>query len=142
MSLTRRLGVHNALLSFVEILVFFRVISWAYFALIGLMYALFSGQVGRVSGSMVAMWNFPVGLSSWFVVVPVWMWILMGLGYLLLITIYWAPGEEATSQSELKGFVLFVLVGLVVGGIYIQLKYQGITMVAETFWGIFGPNSG
>jgi hypothetical protein len=142
MSLTRKLGVQNPLLSFVEILVFFRVISWAYFALIGLMYALFSGQIGRVSGSMVAMWNFPVGLSSWFGVVPVWMWILMGLGYLLLITIYWAPGEAATSQSELRGFVLFVLVGLVAGGIYIQLKYQGITMVAETFRGIFWPNSG
>ena len=142
MSLTRRLGVQNPLLSFVEILVFFRVISWAYFALIGLMYALFSGHIGQVSGSMVAMWNFPLGLGSWFAVVPIWMWILMGLGYLLLITIYWAPGEEAVSESELKGFVLFVLIGLLAGGIYIQMKYQGITMVAGTFWGIFGSNSG
>jgi len=142
MSLTRRLGVKNAVVSFVEILVFFRVISWAYFALICLMYALFSGQIGRVTGSMVAMWTFPLGLGAWFDVVPIWMWILVGLGYLLLIKIYWAPGDEAANESELKGFVLFALLGLVAGGIYIQAKYSGISMVARTFWGIFGPGSG
>lgn len=40
---------------------------------------------------------------------PWWVWIIEGLLYLLLITIYWAPGQSDQDKCELRAFGLFLL---------------------------------
>jgi len=70
---------------------------------------------------------------SLFAEVPVWMWFVQGALYLLLVTIYWAPGEEAANETELRALVLTMVLALVVGGIYYR---DTVVKLARTFWDI------
>jgi hypothetical protein len=113
MSILRHFGIKDrvvyTLLSFVEITGFFFVSVLAFYGLYRL-----AVTVG----------------------VPVWAWILAGGAYLLIVTIYWAPGEKEDNEAELRAFVLFLVVGLIVGGIWLQAKYHAISATWNTFWGI------
>jgi len=113
MSLLRHFGIKDrvvyTVLSFVEITVFFALSVLAFYGLYRL--AVTAG-------------------------VPVWAWILAGGAYLLIVTIYWAPGEKQDNEAELRAFVLFLVVALVVGGCLLEMYYKGLSATWNTFWGI------
>lgn len=136
MSLLRLFKVQGPIaataVSFVEMILFFCGISLAYFAL---MCALYVGPAARWAGLSLE----GVGYGDWPYLLPVWMWIVTGVLYLLLITLYWVPGDEETNRAELRGFVLFLVAAAAVGAIYVQVQYG---LVSETFAKLFGTVSG
>ena len=113
MSILRHFGMKDrisyTIASFVEITVFFA-------ASVGAFYGLY--KLATSAG------------------VPVWGWILAGAAYLLIVTIYWAPGDKDQNEAELRAFVLFLVMALVVGGVLLEWFYQGLSGTAKTFWGI------
>ena len=52
------------------------------------------------------------------------MWVLEGLVYIFILTVYWAPGEDAAMDAcELRAFVLFA--GVVVVSALVAMELQG-----------------
>jgi hypothetical protein len=141
MSLLKRLGIHSAVLSFVEIVLFFLVITGLYFGLLSSLYAVVAGSAAKVSASMVFVPLMPSNLGDWAGILPAWMWILEGLGYLLLITIYWSPGEAEVDESELRGFVIFVVTALVALAVWLQ-AHGWLSQLAGVFWNIVTTSGG
>ncbi len=77
----------------------FALISAAYLLGAGTLYLAFvPGEVVSVGGLVAE--------------TPVWAYALVFAAYLLLITIYFAPGEGRTNQVELRAFTIFLAVGL------------------------------
>ena len=141
MSLLRRLGINSAVLSFLEIILFFLVITGLYFGLLSTIYAFVGGARDRLTFSMVFMPLGPSNLGAWAGILPAWMWIVEGLGYLFLVTIYWAPGEDSVNASELRGFVIFVIVALAVLAVWLQM-HGYLSQLAGTFWEIMTTSGG
>jgi len=179
MSILKLLGIKSSILSFLEILVFFGLISRVFFSLVfGLYVGIASlaaqpaevpstgveltspartdglvqapaGAAGgdaedsidfqptpRLTAELLLMPRFPFDLHLWFGLIPSWMWVVAGLGYVILITAYWSPSEGKLDQTELRGFVIFVVFMLVVGGIALEVKYHGVSRQLELFWSI------
>lgn len=116
MSLTRlvaRFGTENKLLlfllSFVEMFVFLGL-SVAYVLIVALIHFLFAGP------SLAAETPF-FDVGAWLAVLPWWMYLLLALGYLGLVIIYWAPGDEQYSAVELWAFTTFLVLLLAALGI-------------------------
>jgi len=113
MSMLRHFGIKDKIaytaLSFIEIALFFA-------ASFGAFYALY--RRATTAG------------------VPVWAWILAGGVYLLIVTIYWAPGEKDQNEAELRAFVLFLLVAVVVAGALLEAYFGALSGTARTFVGI------
>jgi hypothetical protein len=113
MSILRHLGIKDrtlyTFLSFWEITLFFLASVWAFLGLY---------KLATTHG------------------VPVWGWILAGGVYLLIVTIYWAPGEKEENEAELLAFVLFLVATLLVGGAWLQWRYHALSATAKTFWSI------
>ncbi len=66
----------------------------------------------------------PVNFAKLFGSLPWWMWVISGLAYLLILTIYWAPSEDAeTNACELRAFSIFT--GIVVLSCLIALEAGG-----------------
>jgi hypothetical protein len=141
MSILKRLGINSAVLSFLEIALFFLVITGLYFGLLSTIYALVRGAGGQLTFSMVLMPLGPSSLGAWTGILPAWMWIVEGLGYLFLVTVYWAPGEDSVNTSELRGFVIFVIVALVVLAVWLAM-HGYLSQLAETFWEIMTTSGG
>ena len=116
MSLGRQFGVRNPLFSFAEIAVFF-VLS--YLAFYGLYW-------------IAALPDYEV---------PVWGWILAGAAYLLIVTVYWAPGEKEDNEAELAGFVLFLAISAVVGGVLLESWFGALSGAVKTFWEVLHPST-
>lgn len=141
MSILKRLGVHNAILSFVEIAFFFLVMTGLYFGVLSAIYAVAAKAAGKVTFWMVVMPLAPGNLGAWLGMLPAWMWILEGLGYLLLVTIYWAPGDQRVDESEMRGFVIFVVAALAAVAVWLQM-HGYLSQLAGTFWGIMTSSGG
>jgi len=129
--IVRRLRIEDrtiaTVLSFVEMIVFFGVISTAYFALM-------CGAYVRIAAWADTDLLQGVGYGDWPGLLPAWMWIVSGLLYLLLITLYWAPSQDAqVNQAELRGFVLFLVVIAVVALVVFQIQSGFLTKLAETY---------
>jgi hypothetical protein len=135
------LGVHSAVLSFLEIALFFLVITGLYFGVLSAIYAVAAKTAGRLTFSMVAMPFRPGNLGAWLGILPAWMWILEGLGYLLVITIYWAPGDQGLDETELRGFVVFLVTALVAVAVWLQMRGY-LSQLAGIFWGIMTSSGG
>jgi len=112
MSLSVWLGVRGRYATFLVALVeqafFFTVVTSLYFVAVRALYQWFAPGPVRVG------WETFVNPPAWFAGLPPWMWLLQGAGYLLLITIYWAPGREEANSMEVTAFA--VLLGLAVIG--------------------------
>ncbi len=67
---------------------------------------------------------------------PIWGWILLGAAYLVLVTIWWSPGEKADNEKELLAFAIVAAGTVIVGGIFIQAKYGTLLRLWSTFWEI------
>jgi MFS superfamily sulfate permease-like transporter len=121
MSITARLGIRSIWLSMAEIIVFLGF-SAGYFVGVPKAWAVFA-QTGM----------------------PAWMWIVVGLAYLLIVTVWWSPTDEASDNSELIAFAVVLALVLIVGGIAIEVKFDGaVSKVVRTFWEIMrdGGQSG
>ncbi len=135
MSLLKALGLRSVLLSFLEVVLFFAVITPLYFSLAATPYALVKARQ-ELNATMVLMPLSPAGLVGWSAVLPVWMWALEIAGYLLLVTIYWAPGDPDQSRTELRGLVLFLVLAVVGGIAWLEISHRYVSQVLWTFWGI------
>jgi len=50
----------------------------------------------------------PVDLSAGFAAMPWWLWALLIVAYLALVTVYWAPGrDEQANAAEFWAFTVF-----------------------------------
>jgi len=80
----------------------FALISAAYLAGAGVLYLAFAPGAAEAD----------VSVGGLVAETPVWAYALVFAAYLLLITIYFAPGEGRSNQVELRAFTLFLAVGL------------------------------
>lgn len=80
----------------------------------------------------------PGGKSrGWLASTPVWMWIIAGVGYVLLVTLYWAPGDGKLDDAELRAFAVFVAVVVIGGLVFVNVQYDGaVTSQLKLFWTI------
>jgi hypothetical protein len=194
MSIMKLLGVRSWVLSFVEIVFFFGVLSVAYFAVVLGLYHALAGEpapvqliqpttstapasqasssapattpdtqmaasapatapetqaatsVPATAPETQATTSAPAtapatqaaeGSRSWLVSTPVWMWIVAGAGYVLLVTLYWAPGDQQLDDAELRAFGVFVVTVVVVGLLYLEFRYDhAVTKQLRLFWTI------
>ncbi|MFA6134318.1 MAG: hypothetical protein WC869_09930 [Phycisphaerae bacterium] len=134
MSILKILGVRSAAASFLEVTAFFLVISPLYFAILGTIYALIARE--SLTAGMFFLPYLGENLSRWSAILPIWMWLIEGAGYLLLVTIYWTPGETSLDESELRGLVIFAVVAAVAGAFWLQTSGHYLTEIAGTFWSI------
>ena len=117
MSLMNCLQRRNALLSLLEIAVFFFIITPLYFIVPVVIAAGVSKSVTIPDASFF-------NLIAWVGCLPVWLEVLVAGGYILLVIFCWVPGDEGTNDSEVRAFTYFALVCLVLGGFLLQ-KYAG-----------------
>jgi len=116
--------VLGTLAALLEMVLFFGAITGAFLAAVCWLYFTITSGWDQVSLEGTGYLRLPLLL-------PVWMQILAGVLYLLLITLYWAPGDEQTNRTELRGFVLFLVVAAIAGAIYVQVQYGLITGLFE-----------
>ena len=107
-----------------------------YFSLLATVYALVSGQGSRLDWAVTVLPLAPASLGRWAGILPVWMWALELIGYLLLVTIYWAPGEERVDRAELGGLMIFLVVAVVGGLAWVDYRHKAVYTAVETFWRI------
>jgi len=67
--------------------------------------------------------------------IAVWMWFIQGGLYLLLVTVYWAPGDKGVNENELRALVLMMILTIVVLGIR---YWEGVMGFVDTFLRIVG----
>ena len=108
------------------------MVSVAYFLGISALYVGLS-EGGSAVGEIFTP-AFPyVALGELLFFVPVWMWFIEIAGYLLLVTIYWVPGDEDSNRTEMRALVLTMVLACVGAGIY----FRGtVVHLARTFWKI------
>jgi hypothetical protein len=136
MSILKALGVRSMALSFLEVLLFFLVLTQVYFLLLAVPYALAIRAGGQLNFWMVSLPLIPSSLGQWGEVLPVWMWVVELAGYVLLITIYWAPGDAGLDRAELGGLVIFLTAAVVGGLAYADYRYRAVEEAASVFWRI------
>ena len=79
----------------------------------------------------------PVNFSQLFGSLPWWMWVIEGLIYLLILTIYWAPSDDPEMNvCELRAFVLFAAVAVVSALIALQIQGQYLSKPIGLFFEI------
>lgn len=132
MSLTRKLHLTSPWLAALETAVFFCVLVPAWLLLAALAYrALPAAAGGRTESA-------PGGPLGWLGTLPVWMWMIQGAGVLLLLTLYWVPGEEETSRIELGGLVRFLVIAAGILVAWAQLTGGLVTDFLSTYWQALG----
>ena len=138
MSILKLLGVRSSILSFLEVALFFLLITPIYFSCVSSVYAVFTKNA--VTARMFLMPYESGSLAAWSGILPIWMWIVAAAGYLLLVTLYWAPGETTTNETELRGLVIFAMAAFAAGCVWLQLSGHYLSNVAGLFWTIVTGN--
>ena len=98
----------------------------------------FSQGMAEVRMGRVFQSGFPlVNFSQLFGSLPWWMWVIEGLIYLLILTIYWAPSDDTEMNvCELRAFVLFAAVAVVSALIALQVQGQFLSKPIGLFFEI------
>ncbi len=115
---------------------FFAFLSWGYF-----LTALLATAAGmalwawlwNMPQAPLLTWQFPFYTGAVYAASPPWVYFLIAATYLLGLTIYWAPRNEAANAVEVRAFWLVLLLFAVAGGVYIQLEYNAF----EQFFGVW-----
>ena len=133
MSLMRLWAMRSTALSFLEMILFFLILTPLYLA--GVSYA-FLGIRGGAPGLPAFGWAdslawLATATASGIAALPIWMILLLTAGYFLIIVFYWIPGRKEDNDAELRGFAVFLLAVLVFGGLYVQWQYHGITTALQ-----------
>jgi hypothetical protein len=140
MSILKVLGIRSVLLSFLEIVLFFAVVTQIYFSLVATIYVLIDALMTRVwpqmNAAMVLLPLSPTSLVQWGGILPVWMWAMEIAGYLLLVMIYWAPGDGAQVQTELRSLVLFIVVTVLGSVAWLEISHRYVSRTIGIFWSI------
>lgn len=136
MSILKALGIRSVVASFLEVALFFLVVTPLYFSLLATIYALSSGQGGQLDWAVTVLPLAPSSLGRWAGILPVWMWAVELVGYLLLVTIYWAPGEKGLDRAELGGLMIFLIVAVVGSLAWLDYRHKAVYQAVETFWRI------
>lgn len=77
----------------------------------------------------------PIDFAQLFGSLPWWMWVAEGLIYLLFLTIYWAPSDDtAMNVCELRAFVLFAVVAVVLTLVALQMQGQYLSKPIRLFF--------
>ena len=124
------------LVSFVEATLFFCLITPAFFLVLAFLYSWATGiaHFGDLFW-LVTFWAYgSAPFGAWIGAMPVWMWTVVILGYLLLITLYWTPGRENVNKAEVWGLVMFLTAAAVVVAIWQRELLGGIW---QTFVSLF-----
>jgi len=156
MSLMTKTGTRHILLSFLEMVLFFLLVTPLFFIAMGLICSGIVNFIGLIklgdfwnnlswSNIFGDFWN---NLSSrnivsvwlvlpWLGALPVWMWIVDGVGYLGLVTLYWVPGDDAVNQTERRAFALFLLIALVAFFAYLlRWHASALRAIFDDFWNL------
>jgi len=161
MSIMARIGVRSVLLSVVEIAVFFGL-SAGYFVAAGRLHSVIQrnraearqkartaaaaeaerkalaegkSQADAEKESQIAADRVGKPLRP-DAGIPVWLWVVLAVGYLLIVTVWWSPGDEKANNTELIALAVVVVVAAIAGGIFVEHKYGGISGTWDTFWQI------
>ena len=95
-----------ALLSFVEVVLFFAVLSPLFGLALAALYFLVTDMPDG-------------GLAAWPGALSMGAWIVLSLAYLLLITLYWVPPkDDGANRVQVGGLVVFLVAALLVGAIW------------------------
>jgi len=70
---------------------------------------------------------------------PLWIWVILGLVYLLIVTVWWTPGGEEDNKTELTALAIVSVVALIVAGVW---QYKAVGRVAVEFWNILVTGGG
>ena len=70
---------------------------------------------------------------------PIWMWIVMGAVYLMIVTVWWTPGDEKANNAELIALAVAACGAAVVGAIIFHEQVVGIV---KEFWNIMATGGG
>lgn len=127
MSILKALGIRSTLLSLLEVALFFVLLTPLYFCLLGGIYVLAARPELDPNLGVI------VRLAA---VMPVWMWAIQIAGYLLLITIYWSPGEAAQDRAELGALVGCLTLAAVGGLAWLELSHGAVSGTIWTFYRI------
>jgi len=94
--------------------------------------------LGEVRIGRVFQAKFPlISFSRLFGSLPWWMWVIEGLVYLFILTVYWAPGEDAAMDAcELRAFALFAGVVVVSALVAMELQGQYLSRAIRLFFDI------
>ncbi len=109
-------------LALIETAVFFCVLSSAYFLLVSLVYQVLAADELRLA---------VLDPGTWFGPLPAWLWIIEGGVYMLLVTVYWAPGERLVNDSEVLAFAIFLLLAALTFAVF---NYDAVRSVGSTVW--------
>ncbi|NLX04871.1 MAG: hypothetical protein GXY33_06985 [Phycisphaerae bacterium] len=132
MSLMRLILPRSVVFSFLEVVVFFAIITPLYVILPiylpSVVWALFAEGV---SATAVLLHPFDT-VGNY----PVWLAVLLGFGYLLLVTAYWMPADDPQqNQTEVRAFIAFVLVALVAIAMVLQARAAVFTHLGDHLFG-------
>jgi len=114
MSLMVRLELRSTILSLVEMILFFGVISAAYLLGTNFIFAVVADRLGRAT--VYPFWD----VAAWFRAPPWWAYALEGAGYLALLTIYWSPGDEEQNRAEVRAFGVFLMLVAAAAGWWVN----------------------
>jgi len=64
---------------------------------------------------------------------PIWMWLVLGIVYILIVTVWWVPGDEEANRKELIALTI-VSSAMIVALAVIYRQHVG--QIAETFYEI------
>ena len=70
---------------------------------------------------------------------PIWVWVILGLVYLLIVTVWWTPGSEEDNKTELTALAIVFILTLVLAGVY---KHEVVIDVVGEFWNILVTGGG
>lgn len=98
---------------------YFWAVTAAYLAGAGALYMVFAPAAGWAQPSAA------LDVGALLVGIPVWQHALIVVGYLLLITVYWAPGDEQAGTIELRGFTAFLILAAAVAGLFVVRHLTG-----------------
>jgi len=70
---------------------------------------------------------------------PIWMWIVLGAIYIMIVTVWWTPGDEKANNTELVALAIVACGTAVVAAIVFQEQVVGIV---KEFWNIMATGGG
>ncbi len=97
------------ILAFIEMLLFFSVVSALYFFIVPAVYFALVALIQWRQATLAhvqAPW-------TWLGQLPIWMTIITGAGYVGLVALYWSPGDRRLDKAELLAGLILLCAAVV-----------------------------
>jgi len=164
MSIMTRLGVRSIFLSVIEVAAFF-ALTTAYFVIPPKLYAPYiSAKAARIDQAREAASQAAIakateeGESDEQIKkagkeaadaagtairsdkpMPIWIWVVLGAVYLMVVTVWWTPGDQKANNTELIALSIVACGGAILAAIIFRDQVAGI---AKEFWDIMTTGGG